>query len=155
MVDRKTLEDGKVLTVLEQQFTSDPSDQNFRAVLECLTDSDLWVPFNAQLSEADMAQLRNAKKGDQITTKDEVHMKPDILQSGEELFFPIFSQKEQAPEEYQSRFSWMKLPLRKCISMMRATAGVDKMVLDAFSFKIVIVEETVDIVDKVAEEKGL
>lgn len=42
---------------------------------------------------------------------------PDYLRSGEELFFPLFIAKEDSPEEYRNRVSWMNVTLSRAASL--------------------------------------
>ena len=151
---KKVLDSGNVLATLLKNFVNDPKDETLYPLLNCLIDSDLWVPMTLEMSKEDEELLKNSKKGDEVKTKEDIKMRPDILKSGEELFFPIFSQMEQIPEEYKNEFSWAKMPLINCISLCKATENVEAIVLDAFTSKFEIHSELMGYLEEGIEAKS-
>ena len=94
------LEDGTLLKEAVAAFNKERTEDHFLDVLEFLRDSYVWIPCNAVMSEADMARFEQAMKdagddpsamaGEEFTTNDEVSLVPDILQNGDNFFFPVF-----------------------------------------------------------------
>ncbi|WP_295631810.1 SseB family protein, partial [uncultured Intestinimonas sp.] len=100
-VSPKTLENGKVLCYLKLRFLEDIGDeQAMAALLSCLRDSNVWVPCQVRMEAEDLEQFQAAKAGEIITTQEETRLVPDILRAKDgALYFPMFSQREQIPEE--------------------------------------------------------
>ncbi len=147
-VKRETLEGGKVLRVLVEQFKNDRTEQNFFGLLRCLRDSFVWIPCNAVVSEDDMEQFLNAKKGDVVQSMNDIKLEPDILQNGDELFLPIFSNCEQMGEDYGSRFSKVEKHTFEAMNMAMARENVVGLVLDAFTNPFVIEKDLFEIIGK-------
>lgn len=151
---KKALESGNVLAGLLNNFVNNPVDDTLYPFLNCLIDSDLWIPMHVEMSKEDEELLKNSKKGEEIKTIEDIKMKPDILKSGDELFFPIFTQMEQVPEEYKENFSWAKMPLISCIELCEATENCEAIVIDAFTSKFEIHKELQEFLKKGIEEKN-
>ena len=74
-------------------------------MLSILRDSTVWVPCNAIMSGADEEKLLkmledaegdpDALTGNTFTNDDYIRLVPDILQRGDEFFFPVFSSEEE------------------------------------------------------------
>ena len=153
----KDLEDGSMLEKAAETFTSERNEDNFISLLELLRDCNVWVPCNAVLSEEDYAQLDKmvedagddleSIKGQTLNTLGETRLVPNILQNGEELFFPIFSTPE-AMGEYGDHFSKICMPMLNVIAMARGNdrplAGI---VLNAFTNPFVLDAQVWDIVE--------
>lgn len=139
-VNPETLENGKVLCYLKLRFLEDIGDeQAMTAFLTCLRDSNVWVPCRIGMEAEDLEQFQKAKTGEMITTQNETRLEPDILQTKVgELYFPIFSQREQIPEEYGAHFSLLSMPALRCLSMAHAIQDVEGLVLDAFTRPLMI-----------------
>ena len=127
-------------------------------VLEFLKDSYVWIPCNAVMSEADMARFEQAMKdagddlsalvGEEFTTNDEVRLVPDILQNGDQFYFPVFSSEEEMGE-YGEHFSKVQKHLLEVIPMARNNEkNVSGIVLNAFTEPFVLDAEIYDIVEK-------
>ena len=133
-IDPKVLESGNVLRYLKLEFLEQPSKETLFPFLECMRDSIVYVPMNAILSENDQLRLRNVKVGTRWKNEDEIRMRPDILKSPDgKLWFPVFTQKEQIPEDYNSGFSIMPMHILRCIGMAHATESVSGLAVDAFT----------------------
>lgn len=134
-VSPKTLENGKVLCYLKLRFLEDIGDeQAMAALLSCLRDSNVWVPCQVRMEAEDLEQFQAAKAGEVITTQEETRLAPDILRAKDgALYFPMFSQREQIPEEYGAHFSLLSIPALRCLSMAHAAEDVEGLVLDAFT----------------------
>ena len=79
--------------------TTEDDEQNLITILEILRDSFVWVPCNVVMSEADQQRIEemvlgmkdnlDALIGQELVTNDITRFIPDILQNGEDFFFPI------------------------------------------------------------------
>ena len=126
-----TLEDLKDRTMLENAiaaFNSNRSPDNFIEILEILRDSDVWVPCNTVLSDRDQAMWEKAVAeagenldalvGKTFVNQDEVRLVPDILQNGDQYFFPAFSNVD-AMGEYGNGFSKVEHDFLEVIRLAR------------------------------------
>lgn len=108
------LEGGSILKKAISTFNTERNERNFLEVLLLLRDSNVWIPCNTVMSEADHKQLEeqiasldgNLEKleGMEFMNLDEIRLIPDILQNGDALFFPVFSGIEEMGE-YGNNFS--------------------------------------------------
>ena len=151
------LEDGSMLEAAVIKFNAKRNEDNFFTILEILRDSWVWVPCNAVMSEADQARMEEmieSLNGDfekitgmEFTAKDETRLIPDILQKGDEFFFPIFSTAE-AMGEYGNNFSKIQKHMLEVITLARNNkkepCGI---VLNAFSEPFILDKEIWDIVE--------
>lgn len=117
------------------------------AILAHLSENSVWVPCTARYSQDDAIKLMNAKKGDKFSFE-ELGMKPDILQhtSGKK-FFPVFSTKEAAPEEYRNNFSWMNLPFINCCDLTKNHPETDEIVINAFSNSLTLTSQLIEMIN--------
>lgn len=145
-IEAKTLESGKVLLYLKYNFIENRSQETLFPLLSCLRDSQVIVPMNVIMSEADEDMFMNVKVGDVVSTNDEIRLKPDILQNGDNFFFPIFSNAEQIPEDYGSHFSTINLSVLQCIEMAKSYEHVCGLVLDAFTDPVVLEYDLADLI---------
>lgn len=145
-LDPKTLESGRVLLALKSMFNENRCTETLFPFLECLRDSVVYVPMNAILSEEDQKRTQNLKAGDRWSNNDEIRFTPDTLRSPDgKLWFPIFTQVEQIPEDYRKRFSIISLPALRCLSMAHAIRDVEGFVVDAFTDATVLTFALADI----------
>lgn len=145
-IEAKTLESGKVLLYLKHNFIENRSQETLFPLLSCLRDSQVIVPMNVIMSEADEDMFMNVKVGDVVSTNDEIRLKPDILQNGDNFFFPMFSNAEQIPEDYGSHFSTINLSVLQCIEMAKSYEHVCGLVLDAFTDPVVLEYDLADLI---------
>ena len=124
-------------------------------ILSYLKTCTIWVPCTANYSERDVQKFLNGKKGDVITTEDEMRMKPDILknESGN-FYFPVFSTKDEAPESYSNNFSWMNLPFVQCCNLVKNHADTNEIIINAYSNSLIIKQELIDIVMKDSQSQS-
>lgn len=147
-IDPKTLESGKVLLYLKHKFLEDQTEQALLSVLGCLRDSQVIVPVSMTMSEEDKEKLLSAKKGDKFSASDEIRLKPDILQRGEQFFFPMFSNKEEMPQKYAANFSTINMSVLQCIQMAKTYEQVTGLVLDAFTDPLVLNYSLADLISE-------
>lgn len=145
-IDPKVLEDGNMLLYSKYKFLENRREDNLFLLLSCLRDSQVIVPMNATISKEDEEMFLKAQAGDTVSTHKEVRLKPDILQNGEKFFFPMFSNADQIPEEYGSRFSTITLSVLQCIEMAKSYKNVCGLVLDAFTEPMVMEYDLADLI---------
>ena len=154
------LEDGSLLEAAVTAFNNERTEEHLIDLLMILRDSYVWIPCSVVMSEEDQKQLDAiAQKladdpdadpteliGSQFTTRGVTRMIPDILQSGDAYFFPVFSTAE-AMGEYGSHFSKVQRHLLEAVSLAehneKELAGI---VLNAFTEPFVLSSEIWDIV---------
>lgn len=152
------LEDGTLLKKAVAVFNKEKTEDHFIDVLEFLRDSYVWIPCNAVMSEADKVRFEQAMNdagdnlsalvGEEFTTNDEVRLVPDILQNGDQFYFPIFSREEEMGE-YGEQFSKVQKHFLEVIPMARNNEkNVSGIVLNAFTEPFVLDAAIYDIVEK-------
>ena len=152
-ITAESLANGKVLQVLKSEFLTSRSKEALLPLLSCLRDSVVHVPVNLIISERDSIQLRSCRVGDYFTNQDEIRMEPDILKSPDnKLWFPMFSQKEQIPEDYGKGFSIVPLNVPRCLAIAHMREGVEGIVLDAFSESLALPFEIADIINEIPSQ---
>ena len=132
---------------------------NMIKLLRILRDSWVWVPCNAIMSDADYEIMEKAVKaaeagegldsliGQQFTTQDNVRLVPDILQNGEDFFFPVFTSDTEMGE-YGENFSKIEKHFLETIILARNNEkNVAGIVINAFSEPFVINRELFEIIE--------
>ena len=149
-------EENKTLKEAIHCFNTQSTRENLLVVLFRLKDSMIWIPCSAVLGEADRRNwndLVNEHKNDldslvgtTLTSTDNIRMVPDILQSGEEYFFPVFTSVEDMGE-YGEHFSRLQDTLIHAITLARNNdKEVRGIVVNAFSEPFVLDRELFDLV---------
>ena len=157
-INREDLEGGQMLRDAIRRFNTERNENSLFDVVELLRDSNVWVPCTAVLSEADQSAMEqmvkdagddlSSIKGKVITSKEQIRMIPDILQNGDDFFFPVFSSAEEMGE-YGNGFSKIEVDLLRAINLARNNEKKLKgIVVDAFSEPFVLDAELFDIVEK-------
>lgn len=140
----KELENGDVLVALKSRFAEEKNQENLIALLKCMKDSKVIVPMRIEMSEEDAARIENATDGEEIETRDEIKMVPEILQAKEKRFFPMFSQIGQIPKEFGTSHNLMSLSTSEALDMAHQIENLDGIVLDAFSKSVAMPFVTAD-----------
>ena len=140
----KELENGDVLVALKSRFAEEKNQENLIALLKCMKDSKVIVPMRIEMSEEDAARIENATGGEEIETRDEIKMVPEILQAKEKRFFPMFSQIGQIPKEFGTSHNLMSMPTSEALDMAHQIENLDGIVLDAFSKSVAMPFVTAD-----------
>ncbi|MCI7248346.1 MAG: SseB family protein [Clostridiales bacterium] len=140
----KELENGDVLVALKSRFAEEKNQENLIALLKCMKDSKVIVPMRIEMSEEDAARIENATDGEEIETRDEIKMVPEILQAKEKRFFPMFSQIGQIPKEFGTSHNLMSMPTSEALDMAHQIENLDGIVLDAFSKSVAMPFVTAD-----------
>ncbi len=152
------LADGTMLKAAVSAFNAERNEPNFFEVLELLRDSWVWIPCNAIMGDMDMEALQkmleeagddpSAMVGKTITSEESIRMVPDILQNGDNFYFPIFSSAEEMGE-YGQGFSKVEKHFLEALSLaINNEKNVAGIVLNAFSEPFVLDREIFDIVQK-------
>jgi len=152
------LDDGQMLRDAVAKFKEEQNERNFLRVLQYLRDSYVWVPCTAVMDKQDEAKLQKMIEdadgdtdkivGETFTTSESVRLIPDILQSGDEFFFPIFSSAEEMGE-YGENFSKVQKHIFEAMAIAQNNEKkVSGMVLDAFSGQFVINIEMMNLIKK-------
>ena len=152
------LEDGSLLKEAVSIFNQERTEEHFIDILEFLRDSFVWVPCEAVMSDADIARFEQAMRdagddpsamvGEEFTTNDEVRLIPDILQNGDNYYFPIFSNAEEMGE-YGEHFSKIQKHILEVIPIARNNEKkISGIVLNAFTEPFVLDAELFDLVEK-------
>lgn len=144
-VKRETLKSGRVLKALIEQFENDRTKQNLIPVLHCLRDSFVWIPGTLRMSDADVEKFQNPQVGDTVTTDEIMKFEPDILQNGEDKFYPVFSSIEEMGE-YGNNFSKVEKHFFEAMSYANGKKETVGIVVNAFSMPFVVPKEWFDII---------
>lgn len=133
----ETLESGAVLKALILQFLEDRKEETLYPVLQCLRDSLVWIPGTMQMNEEDLQKFANGKVGDTISNDYEIKFVPDILQNGDEKFFPVFSSAEEMGD-YGAHFSKVQKHFFEAMSYAVGKEETVGIVVNAFSTPFVV-----------------
>lgn len=160
-ISAEDLADGEMLREAIKRFNENRTQDNFIDVLEILRDSYVWIPCNAIPGENDQAELEklidsadgdlDSLIGKTFSNKENIRMVPDILQNGDNFFFPVFTRTGEMGE-YGKRFSKLEKHFLEAIRLAR---GNDKkqelrgIVIDAFSEVFVLDKELWDLAESI------
>ena len=121
---KKTPKKDKIMSLSDykKEYLSEKTTESIEILFKELKQAKVWVPFNASLVNGSDGQ-------------EGARLKPDILQKGDDYFYPCFLEIQDIPKDYYDRFSWLQLPLTDCLF---AAEGMESLpvrgiVLDAFS----------------------
>lgn len=152
------LEDGSFLKKAIEICNRNRTQMNMLKLMKILRDSWVWVPCNAVMSETDndavLKMIQEAEEnggldklvGKTITNQDQIRMVPDILQNGEEFFFPVFSTAEEMGK-YGESFSKVQRHFLEAVNLARNNEKkVTGIVINAFTEPFVMPMELLDII---------
>ena len=130
-ITAEDLEDGTMLEAAIHTFNKERTEDHLLDIMKILRDSYVWIPCNAVISDEDQTRLI-----------------PDILQNGDNFFFPVFS-NEDAIGEYGNGFSKVQKHFLEALVIAKNNekdlAGI---VINAFSEPYVLDKEIWDLVEK-------
>ena len=152
------LEDGSLLKEAVIAFNKERTRENMFSVLTLLRDSYVWVPCNVVLGEQDQAMMEklledagndlDSLTGTTVTMRDNIRMIPDILQAGDDLFFPVFSSVEEMGE-YGQGLSNVQKHILEVIPLARNNPKhVSGIVLNAFTESFVLHKDLFDMIEQ-------
>ncbi len=168
-VTAELLEDGSFLKRATEICNRNRTQLNLIKLARILRDSWVWIPCNAVMSNADhdaFEKMVMATKGGEeldspvgqnFTAHDEMRFVPDILQNGDDFFFPVFTSEEEMGE-YGERFSKLeKHFLEAAILAQNNEKNVKGIVINAFSEPFIVPREMFDVIANMKsniEEEG-
>ena len=152
------IETNKNLELALSEFTANNTEENFVRLLVELSQSFVWVPCHARISDADQKRLidmvntcsddLNELVDRTFTMQDEVRFVPDILQNEGEFFFPIFT-SEEAMGDYGKEFSNVQKHIADVLSLARNNEKpLRGFVLNAFTEPFVLPSELWDFFER-------
>ena len=120
----------------------------------------MWIPCNAILGDADRETLdqtvAEAERNDDLqslvgqtfTSGQAIRLVPDILQNGDQFFFPVFSSEEEMGE-YGNDFSKVQEHFLQAIALARNNdKDVSGIVINAFTEPFVLDARLFDLIEK-------
>ena len=131
-------------------FKNETSDINLLKLMVVLRNSYIWIPCNAIMSDVDYKNIEQTVMdavnsgdidsliGHEFSNQDHVRLVPDILRSGDEYFFPVFtSEKEMG--EYGEQFSKVEKHFLEAIMLTKNNeTELRGIVVNAFSDPFVL-----------------
>jgi len=157
-ITEELLEDGSFLKKAIEICNRNRTQLNLIKLARILRDSYVWVPCSMIMSDEDYetwskAVLDAADKGEidsiigqEFTAHDNIRMVPDILQNGDNFFFPVFTSDEEMGE-YGENFSKIQSHFLEAMNLARNNEkNVCGIVINAFSESFIIPIELFDII---------
>lgn len=152
------LEGGTFLKRATEICNRNRTQLNLIKLARILRDSWVWIPCNVIMSDADNEAIEKAFKaandgegleslvGQNFTAHDAIRMVPDILQNGDEFYFPVFSSEEEMGE-YGENFSKVaKHFLEAAILARNNEKNVNGIVINAFTEPFVVPREMFEVI---------
>ena len=152
------LEGGTYLKRAIEICNRNRTQLNLIKLARILRDSWVWIPCNAILSDADNETIEKAINdandgegldsliGQTFTAHDAIRMVPDILQNGDDFYFPVFSSEEEMGE-YGENFSKVARHFLDAAVLARNNErNVKGIVINAFTEPFVVPREMFDFI---------
>lgn len=157
-ITAELLEDGSYLKRATEICNRNRTQLNLIKLARILRDSWVWIPCNAIMSDADYEAFSKVVKeadekgdlnsivGQEMVAHDSIRMVPDILQNGDDFFFPVFSSAEEMGE-YGNGFSKIQKHFLEAANLARNNEkNVTGIVINAFSEPFVVPRELFDLI---------
>ena len=157
-ITAELLEDGSFLKRAVEICNRNRTQLDLIKLAKILRDSWVWVPCNAIMSDVDNAAVEkmimeaenngglDSLIGTKICNRDGIRMAPDILQNGDDYFFPVFTSDTEMGE-YGERFSKIQRHFLEAANLARnnekKVAGI---VINAFTEPFVVPREMFDVI---------
>lgn len=149
-VTRQALEDGTALLILKTKYLQTGQERELYPFLNCLRDSEVYVPVNVLLSDEDGRRVSEGHTDELLRRDGAIRMRPEFLTSGDgKRWLPIFSQSRQLPDGYRERLSVVKLDILQCLRMAHAAKDLSGLVLDAFTKPAVLPFQVADLLPRI------
>ena len=156
-VTPELLEGGAYLKNAIEICNRNRTQWNVLRLFRILRDSFIWIPCNAIPDEVSQAQLEEIVKsagddpqaliGKTFKSEGAVRMVPDILQNGEEFFFPVFTSAEEMGE-YGDHFSKVERHFLEAVAMAQNNErDLSGIVVNAFSEPFVVNKEAFPLIE--------
>ena len=141
-----------------KDFEKDRSQEMLITILWYMKSTLMWVPCSSIMSERDQMRIKemimgkeddpDSLKGESWQALDEIRLVPDILQNGDEFFFPAFTSPEEMGE-YGNHFSKVQKHFMEIINLARNNEkDVRGIVINAFTYPFVVDKELFSIIEK-------
>ena len=151
------LADGTMLENAIATFEAERTQEHFIDIMEILRDSFVWIPCNAVIAEADQKKFEELVKnagddlqslvGMELTNDENIRMIPDILQNGDDFFFPAFITCDDMGE-YGDHFSKVEKHFLEAIILAKNNEKkVKGIVINAFTEPFVVDAELFDLIE--------
>lgn len=157
-ITQELLEGGTFLKRAMEIFDRNRTQRNLIKLAKILRDSWVWIPCNAVMSDADYEAFEKMVKaakdgegldslvGQSFVAHDETRMVPDILQNGDDFFFPVFTSDTEMGE-YGEQFSKLEKHFIEAMILARNNEkNVKGIVINAFSEPFIVPIEMYDII---------
>ena len=157
-ITAELLEDGSFLKRAVEICNRNRTQLNLIKLARILRDSWVWVPCNAIMSDVDNAAVEkmimeaenngglDSLIGTKICNRDGIRMVPDILQNGDDYFFPVFTSDTEMGE-YGERFSKIQRHFLEAANLARNNEkNVAGIVINAFTEPFVVPREMFDVI---------
>ncbi len=157
-ITEELLEDGSFLKKATEICNRNRTKLNMIKLCRILRDSWIWVPCQAIMGEMDEDTFSKmvaeaAEKGDldslvgrEFVSHDQIRLVPDILQNGDDFFFPVFTSAEEMGE-YGNGFSKVQKHFLEAAALARNNEkDVKGIVINAFSEPFVVSKELFDLI---------
>ncbi len=158
-ITEELVEDGSFLKRVVGICNRNRTQLNLLKLAKILGHAYVWIPCNAVLADADREAWDKvvqeaAEKGDldslvgkDLTAHESVRLIPDILQNGEDFFFPVFTSEEEMGE-YGEGFSKVEKPFLEAMTLVANNEKELKgIVINAFTEPFVVPKEMFDLID--------
>ena len=157
----KEIIDGQMIKDAIHAFYEEQTEQRLIRLLQLLCDSEVIVPCTAIIGDADkefFEDMLDEADGDldtfaenivgkTYTNKDQIRLVPDILQNGDDFFFPVFTSIDDMGE-YGEQFSTVPAEFVFTITLARNNEkDVKGIVVNAFSEPFVLDRELFDVIE--------
>lgn len=157
-ITAEMLEGGSMLKEAIKTFNADRTEPNFIEILELLRDSYVWIPCNAIMDGIDEEKIMkmieaagddlDSMVGQTFANQEPVRLVPDILQNGDNFFFPVFTSDEEMGE-YGDHFSKVEKHFLEALNLaMNHEQKLAGIVVNAFSESFVLDAQIWDLVGK-------
>lgn len=158
-VTPELLEDGSFLKRAIGICSRNRTQMNMLRLLKILRDSNVWIPCSAVFSAADKEAMDKVVNeaiekenldslvGHTFVSRDFIRLVPDILQSGDDFFFPVFTSAEEMGE-YGQNFSKVQKHFLEAVSLAwNNEKNVTGIVINAFSDPFVVPRTLFDLIE--------
>ena len=150
----ETLKNGKILLTLKHMFNEKRDTKSLIPFLACLHDSELLVPMNAYVIEKGEQRIMTIREVASSTDPDAIQLAPDLLQTPDKKrWFPIFTQKEQIPEDYRQEVTFYSVDALHCLEMAHECEGIEGLLVDPYTESVGLPFHIVDVITKIPSDK--
>ena len=159
-ITEELLKDGSFLKNAVEICARNRTQLNLIRLAAILRDSFVWIPCNAILSDTDYDNFSrvvldaadqgnlDSLTGRTLTSREPIRMVPDILQNGDDFFFPVFTSDDEMGK-YGENFSKMERPFTEALSLaVNNEKNVKGIVINAFTTPFVIPKEMFKIISE-------